>query len=139
VTLPPFARDVLEQCRKARPPGVSPYVFAGRYDSAFSSFARAKEQIDEAVKAYCAEARLPVPAEWTLHDLRRSVGTGLARLKVPTAQISKVLNHREGGVTAKIYVQYQYDAEIREALELWGRHLTGLLAGGKAKAKPVAA
>ncbi len=67
---------------------------------------------------------------WRLHDLRRTVATGMARLKVPPHVIEKVLNHSSGtfaGV-AGVYNRFGYIDEMREALEVWDRHLTGLLA-----------
>jgi len=46
---------------------------------------------------------------------------GISRLTV-----SKILNHAEGGVTA-VYDRYSYDAEKRQALELWGRRLEAII------------
>jgi integrase len=57
--------------------------------------------------------------DWRLHDLRRSAGTGMARLGIAVSTISRILNHKEGGVT-KIYNRYGYLDEKRQALEAWG-------------------
>jgi hypothetical protein len=40
----------------------------------------------------------------------------MAALKVPRLTISKVLNHKEAGIT-KIYDRHSYNAEKRETLE----------------------
>ena len=50
----------------------------------------------------------------------------MARLGVPTSTISRVLNHKEGGVT-KIYNRYSYVHEKRDALDRWERHVEGLI------------
>lgn len=79
-------------------------------------------------------ATLPVGADaladakpgWRFHDLRRTAGTGMARLGVPTSTISRVLNHKEGGVT-RIYNRYSYLDEKRDALDRWTRHIEGLI------------
>lgn len=65
-------------------------------------------------------------AAWRLHDLRRTAGTGMARLGVPVGTISRVLNHAEGGVT-KIYVRFGFLDEKRAALAKWGEHVERLL------------
>ena len=44
--------------------------------------------------------------------------------------ISLVLNHvtaRQGTITSKVYVQYSYDREKREALNAWGTNSSRLL------------
>jgi integrase len=61
-----------------------------------------------------------------LHDLRRTVGSGLGQLRVNRTVTAKVLNHAEGGVTS-VYDRHTYDDEKREALELWGTWLEGVL------------
>ena len=60
--------------------------------------------------------------DWRLDDIRRTVGTNLAELEVPRLTISRILNHKEGGVTS-IYDRHSYFKEKLAALELWGRRL----------------
>ncbi len=69
--------------------------------------------------------------DWRIHDLRRTAGTGMARLGIAVSTISRVLNHKEGGVT-KIYNRYGYLDEKRHALETWAKKVETLLrpAGG---------
>ncbi len=57
---------------------------------------------------------------WTIHDIRRSVATHMARLGVPADHIERVLGHVIPGV-AGVYNRHAYAAEKRAALELWGR------------------
>jgi integrase len=62
------------------------------------------------------------------HDLRRTASTKMAEAGVPQSDISKVLNHVEGGPRATmVYNRYAYDREKRLALETWGRVLTRIL------------
>ena len=63
--------------------------------------------------------------EWRLHDLRRSVATGMAELGVLPHIIEAVLNHVSGhraGV-AGIYNRARYEGEVRAALERWAVHV----------------
>jgi integrase len=69
---------------------------------------------------------------WTAHDLRRSALTGMARLGVSPIVIANVANHRsvsKAGVTLGIYIQYEYEKEKRQAIELWADRLKGIVAG----------
>lgn len=65
---------------------------------------------------------------WTIHDLRRTATTGMARLGVSPHVADAILNHKSAGVTgvAAIYNRYSYMSERREALEIWGQHVQGL-------------
>jgi integrase len=69
-------------------------------------------------------------APWHIHDLRRCVSTGMAALNVPQVVVEKLLNHVSGGSLsqiAQVYNVHTYFDEMREAVELWERHLTSLL------------
>lgn len=71
-----------------------------------------------------------IPSRWTLHDLRRTVGSRLAELQFPPHVISKVLNHSQGGsVTMRVYVRHSFDTEKREALTAWARRLKVIVSG----------
>lgn len=63
------------------------------------------------------------------HDLRRTVGTEMARLGLPVHVRSLVLNHSpmSRGVTDAVYNRYAYDKEKREALMAWEARLSGLI------------
>jgi integrase len=61
------------------------------------------------------------------HDLRRTVGSGLAALGVPELVIKRILNHSGEGVTQVHYVQNTFDPEARDSLILWSRHVHKLL------------
>jgi integrase len=62
---------------------------------------------------------------WTLHDLRRTVVTGMARLGIHPHIADAVLNHKDGAIrgVAAVYNRYGYIEERRAALEAWEQHL----------------
>ncbi len=64
----------------------------------------------------------------TPHDLRRSFASGLAELGFPRLTVSKLLNHREGGITA-VYDRYSYAEEMRTAMQAWSARLTDIVSG----------
>jgi integrase len=68
--------------------------------------------------------------DFRVHDLRRTAATRMAEMGIAPHTISLVLNHvsaRAGTVTGKVYVQYSYDREKREALDRWGDRLQAIL------------
>jgi integrase len=70
-------------------------------------------------------------AHFTMHDIRRTVATGLQRLAVPLVVSEAVLNHQSGSAmagVAGVYHRHQYTNEKREALALWGREVLQIVA-----------
>jgi integrase len=124
-------------------------IFTTTGKSAVSGFSRAKRRLDvEMVKARRRTLHLPeddagyrkalgLPAgkslpieipDWTLHDLRRTAATGMARLNFPPHVVDKLLNHVSGTIrgVAAIYNRFEYLDERRTALESWGEHVANL-------------
>jgi integrase len=101
-------------------PRTGVYVFASpRGDRPISGYSKIKSRAEQ----------LAGFDDWRFHDLRRSAGTGMARAGIAVSTISRVLNHKEGGVT-KIYNRYSYLDEKRHALETWARKVESLVRPG---------
>jgi integrase len=96
----------------------SDFVFTTTGLSPASGFGRAKERVEQAVGSN----------DWWVHDIRRTVASGMARLAVLPHVIEKVLNHKTGEISgvAAVYNRYGYEREKREALERWAGWLTSL-------------
>lgn len=95
----------------------SDYVFTTTGKSPVSGFGRLKDRLDKA---------LPEGTEpWIIHDLRRTMSTNMAMLRVPQPVTEALLNHKTGVVSgvAAIYNVYSYADEKREALAEWSQHL----------------
>jgi integrase len=105
-------------------------VFTVTGETPISGFSRAKERLDaEMFKIRCSEAVQrgsnphnvePLPS-WTLHDLRRTGASGMARLGIQLPVIEKILNHTSGsfrGVVG-VYQRHSYADEKRSALDAW--------------------
>jgi integrase len=69
--------------------------------------------------------RDPLPP-WTNHDIRRSVRSQLSRLKIPEEVREAVLAHVRPGIKG-VYDHHDYIDEKREALQLWGARLKGIV------------
>ena len=90
----------------------------GNDTSTFSGFSKLKRELD----------RVAGVSDFTLHDLRRTAATGMAKLGVSPHVVERVLNHASGtfaGV-AGVYNRFAYLPEMRDALERWSAHLDGL-------------
>jgi integrase len=76
---------------------------------------------------------------WRLHDLRRTLASGMARLGINLPVIEKILNHSSGsfGGVAGIYQRYDFAAEKRTALERWAAHVEQLVSGKPAAVVPL--
>jgi integrase len=100
-------------------PRTGELVFSTNGRTPFQGFSKAKRQLDD---------RFDV-TEWTLHDLRRTVVTGMARLGTPPHIADKVLNHQTGTISgvAAVYQRHPFLAERRHALDLWGAHVAALI------------
>jgi integrase len=117
----PLSRQAVEILEKA-PRFVGEFVFTLDGETLATGFGRAKTRLD---------AALPGAPHWTLHDLRRTVATSMARLGVALPTVEKVLNHRSGsfrGIVG-VYQRHDYASEMRAALELWGAHIDRLTSG----------
>jgi integrase len=81
----------------------------------YRNFTFAKAQLDE----------ISGVTNWTLHDLRRTAATGMARIGVAPHVIERILNHRTGtlGGVAGIYNRFGYLDEMRAALERWEEYV----------------
>lgn len=79
-------------------------------------------------------------AQWTAHDLRRTALTNFAQMGVPPIVAGAVANHlsvTKASITLSVYTKYTYDAEKREALDLWAERLGAIIQGGAAQIIPM--
>jgi len=69
-------------------------------------------------------------ADWTLHDLRRTFATGLAKLGVQIPVIERLLNHvsRTFAGVVGTYNRHDYWKEMTEAVEKWEAYILAITA-----------
>ena len=115
--LPPMALEII----RARPCFASnPYVFAGRGDSHFSGYSKAKNALDaKLVDADHADM-------WELHDLRRTARSLMSRAGVRPDIAERVLGHAIHGVEG-VYDRHSYREEKAHALMALANLLENIL------------
>jgi integrase len=119
VPVSPQARAVLQGA-----PRLTDLVFQGRA-GVFNGFSKAKANLDDASGV----------TGWRLHDLRRTVATGLQKLGVRLEVTEAVLNHVSGsraGVVG-IYQRHAWIDEKRGAMNAWGAQVAVLVKGREAE------
>ena len=96
------------------------FVFGSiaREGGGFSGWAKAKTRLDKAIA---------LEEEWRLHDLRRTVRTGLGKLGVQPHVAEAVLNHLPPKLI-RTYDRNKYESEKRTALDQWATHLKTVVA-----------
>ena len=119
VPLSPVALNILEGVPRLSETLVFPA--RGSKTNLFSGFSKAKRQLSDKCNI----------SSWTLHDLRRTVATGLARMDVNPHIIERALNHVSGSFAgvAGTYNRYAYFDETRAALDKWAKHVLSLQDG----------
>jgi integrase len=107
----------------------------GAVGTRFADWSQAKRALDKAIadaraKAAAASGTIATPlVQWTLHDLRRTVATGLQRLGMRLEVTEAVLNHISGsrGGIAGVYQRHDWANEKRAALDAWAAHLLAIV------------
>jgi integrase len=94
------------------------FVFGIARDGGYSGWSKSKAALDEAVT---------LKEDWRLHDLRRTVRTGLGKLGVQPHIAEAVLNHLPPKLI-RTYDRSTYAAEKKAALDQWATHLKTIVA-----------
>jgi integrase len=124
LTLPPLALDIL---RSAPQRADREYVFGNR-GGGFSAWSYSTLRLGHRI----IEAEGKPLAHWTLHDLRRTMRSGLGKIGVAPHIAELVINHVKGGVEG-IYDRHKYEREIAAALALWADHIEAITTGADRK------
>jgi integrase len=123
-TLPvmPMMREIIASVPKM----VTRDQLFGQRSHGYTNWAQPKPGLDK---------RAGVTAPWTIHDIRRTVATGMANLGVQPHIVEQVLNHRSGSKrgVAGVYNKSPYTNEVRNALAAWHDYIRALVAGGERK------
>ena len=98
-------------------------VFSTKRGTSLTNWDKAKRQLD----------RDSGVTGWVVHDIRRTVATGLQKLGVQLPVTGAILGHTSGsraGIVG-VYQRYDYAKEKRSALEAWGAHVVDLVEGNR--------
>jgi integrase len=87
-----------------------------------NGFSKAKEILDREMATRLRTA----PEPFVIHDIRRTMRTGLSALPVPDIVRELVIAHTQKGLH-KVYDLHAYADEKRHALDLWAARLRSIV------------
>ncbi|MEW9921338.1 tyrosine-type recombinase/integrase [Marimonas sp. MJW-29] len=105
----------------AKIPGDTDLLFPSRLDrdKPFNGFSKSKAVFDR-----------PLDVEpYTLHDLRRTFSSNMAKLGTPIHVTERILNHVSGSISgvAAVYNRHAYIEEMREAYAMYEKHIQEII------------
>lgn len=123
--LVPLSPPVIEVLKSI--PRMGDYAFTTDGKTHIGNFAKGKLRLD----AFIGAESEPL-APWTLHDLRRTASSHMARLGLSKEIRGRVLNHAVSGVTDRHYTPFDFAPEKRSALDRWAAEVVRAVNGKKA-------
>ena len=102
-------------------PELGSFVFTKNGKTPFSGFGKAKKRLDDTSGV----------TGWVLHDIRRTVTSGMASIRIAPHIADKILNHQNGTISsvAAVYQRHEFFEERKSALETWGNYVASLVDG----------
>jgi integrase len=115
VPLPPPAKALLDSMPRIVG---SDFVFTTTGEKPISGWSQPKIKLDSVSGV----------TGWRIHDLRRTVTTGMQKLGITLQTVEAVLGHTSGsrGGIVGVYQRHDFCNEKRTALEAWGKYVMGL-------------
>jgi integrase len=130
VPLSPLALELLQELKALTGEGI--YVLPAHADKT-KDRSYSEQVLSRAVREN--EKHFEI-AHFTPHDLRRTAASFMTKIGNPRLHVEKVLNHSTGDI-AEVYDRHDYLPEKRAALERWGTHLAGIIAGKDSNVVPM--
>jgi integrase len=121
VPLSPAALEIVSELAGAKEWPKRGYLLTTTGRTPVSGFTKPKRRLDDLMATELGDRF----DHWRLHDLRRTLATGLQRLGVRFEVTEAVLNHVSGsrGSIAGVYQRYNWAAEKKAALDAWANHV----------------
>ena len=120
LTLPKVAMDIIRSVPRMRD---RDYLFGIR-SIGFRSWQVQKARFKDGIVKH-----------WKLHDIRRSVVTGMCEIGIEPHVVEAVVNHFSGhkGGVAGIYNKAEYKPQTKQALGMWADHVRSIVSGDARK------
>jgi integrase len=122
----PLPRQAVEILRTHKRAAKCDLVFPGRRNHPMTGWSKRLPAVYKLTEAADME-------HWTLHDLRRTVRTGLGKLGVDRVIAELLLNHAISDELTAIYDRADYWQQRVEAAQRWADHIMGAIKAGADK------
>lgn len=102
------------------------FPVAGNKEASVNGFSKGHPRL---LREMAKIMKVDTVEHFVLHDLRRTVATGMQRLAVPMPVTEAVLNHISGSRSgiAGVYQRYDYQPEKRAALDAWATEIMAIV------------
>jgi integrase len=98
------------------------HLFTTTYgEKPISGFSKGKDRLDKLMNQ-----DMGTSPRWVTHDIRRTVRTRLASLRISDLVAEMVIGHGRKGIQ-RVYDQHSYQDEMREALKQWASRLRDIV------------
>lgn len=134
VALAPAAVSILSGLPEI---GEKGYVFTTTGETPISGFSRSKDRFDAAILEAAKKEAIDADTDpddvmiepWTLHDLRRTMASGMARIGISLPVIERCLNHVSGSFAGivGVYQRHEFRDETRAAFIAWADFVQDLV------------
>jgi integrase len=121
----PLSRQALAELQLS--PHEEGFLFSVTGEKPLQNWSKLKAKLDKLFDEEAKKAGLEKPAPWKLHDLRRSVATGMQRLGEHADTVEAFCNRQVREGVAGRYQRHHYEDEKRAAAQKWADHIEGLL------------
>jgi integrase len=122
----PLSKQALAELQSS--PHEEGFLFSVNGKKPLQNWSKLKIKLDKLFDEEAKKAGLEKPAAWKLHDLRRSVATGMQRLGEHVDTVEAFCNRQVREGVAGRYQRHAYEDEKRAAAQRWADHVEGLLA-----------
>jgi integrase len=118
----PLSRQAMEIVKAAPRIVGSDFVFPGARGGRLAGFSHIKGYLD---------ARAKLKEQWSIHDLRRTVASGMAKIGISLPVVERLLNHKGESFSGirGVYQRHDYAIEKANALQRWADHVEGIVKG----------
>lgn len=121
----PLSRQALAELKQS--PFEEGYLFSITGERPLQNWSKLKRKLDPLFDEEAKKAELAKPERWTLHDLRRSVATGMQRIGEHADVVEAFSNREVRGGTSGRYQRHAYEQEKRAAAQRWADHVEALV------------
>jgi integrase len=126
----PLPRQAVEILRTHKRAAKTDLVFPGLRNRPMTGWSKRLPAVYKLTTAVGME-------RWTLHDLRRTVRTGLGKLGVDRLIAELLLNHAISDELTAIYDRAEYWQQRTEAAQRWADHVTSTIKDADDKVQPL--
>jgi integrase len=121
----PLSRQAIDELRATGT--TDGHLFTASGERSIQNWSYWKRKMDKLFREELKRAKLPPPAAWKIHDLRRSVASGMQRLGEHRDVVEAFSNRQVREGVAAVYQRHEYRTEMETAAQRWADHVDAIV------------